>query len=208
MIALALSLGAGALSENGALESWTRSFNLLAAEHGLSPLDAKDFIEVDGDQLGMEKGRLYHLYTMSDGCFLMLGMSSDGTADTCALDCPEDYPEAANLMACALAVSGNRPGYDFARSLTDEAVKGVGQNGYAAGSREGWTYMGERFSAMFNASDKNEMVLMFVYGQAQSTSEGGEGSIWDGLFPDGGDDEPAPPAPVPTPQPGKKIYKA
>ena len=32
MIALALSLGAGALSENGALESWTRSFNLLAAE--------------------------------------------------------------------------------------------------------------------------------------------------------------------------------
>ena len=211
MIALALLLGAGALSENGALKAWTESFNLLASAHGLSPLDAGLFIEVDGDEIGMDKGRLYHLYTLNEECLLMLGISPDGTADTCALDCREDDPQAVELLACALAVSGNKPGYDFSHSLADELIRSVRQDGYADGSRGGWTYLGQRLVALFNTSGKNEIVLMLVYGAEESASKGGEGSIWDGLFPDDGEDggqEPPEYVPAPTPEPEKRIYKA
>ena len=157
-----------------ALESWTQAYNRLAGEHGLDACSAQEAV--------YER----------DGAFLFVGLYFE-----------ELNERVSEMAACALAVTGDKPGYARARELADKVLGELSKNGSVQGDASGWLYEG-------SLSGDSGAMLVFAY-----TEKPAAGSIWDGLFPEEGETPSAPgatPAPRATPEPGAKptkpVYKA
>lgn len=176
-----------------ALESWTQAYNRLAGEHGLDACSAQEAVyERDGAFL------FVGLYAS-----LWVQLEEGGGARAFGLYFEELNERVSEMAACALAVTGDKPGYARARELADKVLGELSKNGSVQGDASGWLYEG-------SLSGDSGAMLVFAY-----TEKPTAGSIWDGLFPEEGETPSAPgatPAPRATPEPGAKptkpVYKA
>ncbi|MBQ4227169.1 MAG: hypothetical protein II697_03120 [Clostridia bacterium] len=193
-LALCLMCGQGLASQTEpdealktALEAWAQAYSQLALEHGLDACIAQEAVyEQDGAFL-----------FVSLHASLWVQLEKSGGASAFGLYFEELNESVSEMAACALAVTGDKPGYARARELADKVLGDLSKNGSVQGASSGWLYEG-------SLNGDSGAMLVFAYSEKPAS-----GSIWDGLFPGEGEAPSAPKStPAPSAKPTKPVYKA